>query len=110
MSLKKSIAEKPQYGMSYQDIAEGNKDGLVKFYLPKPIFIKDCNQGIRLKPLHTCSSCQWSGDETHFITKILSIMYRPKHENIQAFKQIKCPKCHNLVTIIFETLDGSIAK
>ncbi len=37
-------------------------------------------------------------------------MYRPKHDNIQAFKQIKCPKCHNLVTIIFETLDGSVAK
>ena len=63
-----------------------------------------------MKPLYTCSSCQWSGDEAHFATKILSIMYRPKHENIQAFKQIKCPKCHNLVTIIFETLDGSIVK
>ncbi|MFA6600239.1 MAG: hypothetical protein WC352_02015 [Candidatus Omnitrophota bacterium] len=44
------------------------------------------------------------------MTKILSIMYRPKHENIQAFKQIKCPKCHNLVTIIFETLDGKMVK
>ncbi len=63
-----------------------------------------------MQPLYTCSSCHWSGDETHFITKILSIMYRPKNENIQAFKQIKCPKCHNLVTIIFETLDGSMAK
>ena len=52
-------------------------------------------------------SAKIAGD---IITKILSIMYRPKHENIQAFKQIKCPKCHNLVTIIFETLDGSVAK
>lgn len=58
-----------------------------------------------MKPIFTCSSCQWSGCENHFITKILSIMYRPKHDNIQAFKQIKCPKCQNLVTIIFETLD-----
>lgn len=37
-------------------------------------------------------------------------MYRPKHDNVQAFKQIKCPKCSNLVTIIFETLDGTLAK
>ncbi len=37
-------------------------------------------------------------------------MYRSKHDNIQAFKQIKCPKCNNLVTIIFETLDGPVAK
>ncbi len=65
---------------------------------------------IPLKPLYTCSSCSWSGNESSFVTKILSIMYRPKHDNIQAFKQIKCPKCHNLVTIIFETLDGSVAK
>ncbi len=64
----------------------------------------------RLKPLYHCSSCQWSGDETNFVTKILSIMYRPKQDNIQAFKQIKCPKCHNLVTIIFETLDGTLTK
>ena len=44
------------------------------------------------------------------MTKILSIMYRPKHDNIQAFKQIKCPKCQSLVTIIFETLSGSTVK
>jgi len=57
---------------------------------------------------YTCSSCSWSGDESRFTTKILSIIYRPKHNNIQAFKQIKCPNCNNLVTIIFETLDGSV--
>jgi len=67
-------------------------------------------EDLPLKPLYSCSSCQWSGNEASFVTKILSIMYRPKHDNIQAFKQIKCPKCHNLVTIVFETLDGSIAK
>ncbi len=37
-------------------------------------------------------------------------MYRPKHDAIQAFKQIKCPKCRALVTIVFETLDGTLAK
>jgi len=37
-------------------------------------------------------------------------MYRPKHDNIQAFKQIKCPKCRSLVTIVFETLDGTLTK
>ncbi|HCM42411.1 MAG TPA: hypothetical protein DIS66_03755 [Candidatus Omnitrophica bacterium] len=63
-----------------------------------------------MKANYQCQSCQYSGDESHFETKILSIMYRPKHDNVQAFKQIKCPQCHNLVTIIFETLDGSIAK
>jgi len=63
-----------------------------------------------MKPQYTCSSCEHSGDESRFITKVLSIMYRPKHDNIQAFKQIKCPKCSNLVTIIFETLDGTLAK
>lgn len=68
------------------------------------------HENIPLKPLYTCSSCSWSGNESSFVTKILSIMYRPKHDNIQAFKQVKCPKCHNLVTIIFETLDGSVAK
>lgn len=59
---------------------------------------------------YVCSACQWSGEENKFVTKILSIMYRSKHDNIQAFKQIKCPKCNNLVTIIFETLDGPVAK
>ncbi len=63
-----------------------------------------------MKDSYVCSTCQWAGEETKFSTKILSIMYRPKHDNIQAFKQIKCPKCHNLVTIVFETLDGSLAK
>lgn len=63
-----------------------------------------------MKAKYTCSSCELNGDESKFITKVLSIMYRPKHDNIQAFKQIKCPKCNNLVTIIFETLDGSMAK
>ena len=62
------------------------------------------------KSTYNCSSCHWSGDESQFSTKILSIMYRPKHENIQAFKQIKCPKCRALVTIVFETLDGTLAK
>ena len=61
-----------------------------------------------MKESYVCSSCQWTGDESKFSTKILSIMYRPKHDNIQAFKQIKCPKCHNLVTIVFETLDGTL--
>jgi len=63
-----------------------------------------------MKSAYSCPACQWSGSEASFVTKILSIMYRPKHDNIQAFKQIKCPKCHNLVTIIFETLDGTIVK
>lgn len=63
-----------------------------------------------MKPLYTCSNCHWSGDESHFEVKLLSIMYRPKHENIQAFRQIKCPKCANLVTIIFETLDAEMRK
>ena len=58
---------------------------------------------------YTCSACDWSGNEGMFKTKILSIIYRPKHNNIQAFKQIKCPKCNNLVTIVFETLDGTLA-
>jgi len=59
---------------------------------------------------YLCSSCHWEGSEHKFSTKILSIMYRAKDDNIQAFKQIKCPKCNNLVTIIFETLDGPVAK
>ena len=63
-----------------------------------------------MKPTYTCSSCDWTGEESRFITKVLSIMYRPRYDNIQAFKQIKCPKCNNLVTIIFETLDGSLTK
>ena len=63
-----------------------------------------------MKSAYVCQACQWSGSENTFVTKVLSIMYRPKHDNIQAFKQIKCPKCHNLVTIIFETLDGTIVK
>ena len=63
-----------------------------------------------VKPLYTCSGCHWAGDEGQFLTKILSIMYRPRHENIQAFKQIKCPKCQSLVTIIFETLSGTTVK
>lgn len=63
-----------------------------------------------MKANYACQSCNYSGAEDHFDTKILSIMYRPKHDNIQAFKQIKCPKCHSLVTIVYETLDGSIAK
>lgn len=63
-----------------------------------------------MKQTYACTSCQWSGEEAKFSTKILSIMYRPKHDNIQAFKQIKCPRCHSLVTIVFETLDGAVPK
>ena len=63
-----------------------------------------------MQPTYACSACQWSGEENKFVTKILSIMYRPRHENIQAFKQIKCPKCQSLVTIIFETLSGTTVK
>ena len=63
-----------------------------------------------MQPTYACSACQWSGEENKFVTKILSIMYRSKHDNIQAFKQIKCPHCHNLVTIIFETLDSSLIR
>lgn len=65
-------------------------------------------KGADVKSTYQCPNCNWNGSETQFITRILSIMYRPKHDNIQAFKQIKCPECHNLVTIIFETLDGSL--
>ena len=75
----------------------------LKFPLPRPMHPY-------VKPLYTCSGCHWAGDESQFQTKILSIMYRPKHENIQAFKQIKCPKCQSLVTIIFETLSGTTVK
>ena len=63
-----------------------------------------------MKTSYKCSACEWKGDESRFVTKVLSIMYRSKHDNIQAFKQIKCPKCNNLVTIIFETLDGTVTK
>ncbi|MDD5085067.1 MAG: hypothetical protein PHE61_03370 [Candidatus Omnitrophica bacterium] len=62
-----------------------------------------------IRTTYTCSACEWTGEESSFVTKVLSIMYRPKHDNIQAFKQIKCPKCNNLVTIVFETLDSSMA-
>ncbi len=58
---------------------------------------------------YRCSGCSFNGEESKFSTKILSIMYRPKQENIQAFKQIKCPKCRALVTIVFETLDANLA-
>jgi len=64
--------------------------------------------GEMTKPSYTCSACRWAGEESKFSTKILSIMYRPKQENIQAFKQIKCPQCRSLVTIVFETLDASL--
>ena len=60
------------------------------------------------KTTYSCPACQCEGDESKFTSKILSIMYRPKHDNIQAFKQIKCPKCRSLVTIVFETLDGTL--
>lgn len=56
------------------------------------------------KALYQCQSCQFNGPEDDFNTKLLSIMYRPKHDNFQSFRQVKCPKCDNLVTIIFETL------
>lgn len=58
-----------------------------------------------IKALLCCKICNWNGYEEHFIVKILTIIYRPKNDNIQAFRQIKCPKCHNLITIIFETLE-----
>lgn len=58
-----------------------------------------------MKSLYKCSSCDYEGDEKDFETKILSIMYRPKNDCIQAFKQIKCRHCHALVTIIFHTLE-----
>lgn len=50
------------------------------------------------------------GAETKFFIKILSMMYRPRYDNIQSFRRIQCPKCSNLVTIVFETLDCSYKK
>lgn len=58
-----------------------------------------------MNPIFSCRECKLTGEENRFVVKIISIMYRPKHENIQAFKSIKCPNCHQLVTIIYETLD-----
>lgn len=74
------------------------------------VIVNSLSRRKEVKPTYTCSSCDWSGEESRFITKVLSIMYRPRYDNIQAFKQIKCPKCNNLVTIIFETLDSSYTK
>lgn len=54
--------------------------------------------------VYKCSGCSWESSEKLFEVKILSIMYRPKTDTIQSFKQIKCPKCHSLVNIIFENL------
>lgn len=63
-----------------------------------------------MKQTYYCQSCNFTGDEHEFKTKLLSMMYRPKYDNIQAFKKVECPKCKNIVTIIFETLDGSLQR
>lgn len=57
---------------------------------------------------YTCGSCRWDGGQDRFTLKLLSIMFRWKHDSFQAFYQIICPKCQNLVTIIFNTMDASV--
>lgn len=37
-------------------------------------------------------------------------MYRQKFETIQLFKQIICPNCLNLVTIVFEEMKASYGR
>lgn len=58
----------------------------------------------------TCPSCNFRDEEKNFHKKLLSIQWREKHDNIQAFIQIKCPKCHSLVTIVFETFNNPQTK
>jgi len=56
------------------------------------------------KQPYQCSSCHLEGSWRVFTEKILSILWRPKTDRLEAFVQIKCPKCSNMVTIIFEKL------
>jgi len=65
-------------------------------------------ESVMSEPYYTCNLCQWNGSDRHFIIKVRSIMYRSKHDNIQMFSNITCPKCHNVVTIVFETLDCEV--
>lgn len=57
-----------------------------------------------VKSVYTCSACQLKAHEDVFIVKVISILWREKHETIQAYKQVRCPQCMALVTIIFETI------
>ena|SRR3990167_5553701 len=52
-----------------------------------------------------CVRCQHFGDESRFVLRVLSIMYRPKSDTVQAFKMLKCPVCRETVSIIFESLE-----
>lgn len=52
----------------------------------------------------TCLYCGWQGPEEQAESVILSIMYRTQYDDIQAFKQFRCPRCNNLIAIIFEIL------
>lgn len=61
-----------------------------------------------MKTSYECANCQWVGDKSKFEEKILSIMWRPQHDIMHGFVQIKCPKCHNLISVVFETLDENL--
>ena len=56
-------------------------------------------------PTYTCERCRWSGEEEKFIVKPISIMCPARSKNIQAFVQIRCPRCNYLVTIILEKVE-----
>lgn len=51
-----------------------------------------------------CKTCNFYYTEDQVVEKILSIMYRQKYDDIQAFNQIKCRTCRTLLTIISETV------
>lgn len=63
------------------------------------------SENMRPWPKYECSFCGLIAFESEFDVRVLSIMYRHKENSIQAFRQIKCSECSNLVTIVFETIE-----
>ena len=59
---------------------------------------------------YICSQCNVSGEAKIFDMKVLSIIYRPKHENFQALIMIICKRCSNIVNSSFESFDAKIGK
>lgn len=60
--------------------------------------------------VYPCGSCGWNGSVENCVVQVLSIIFHPKNDCFQSFRSVKCPKCKNLITIIFETISGSSEK
>jgi len=56
--------------------------------------------------VYQCEQCAFTGNETYFTIKVLSVIYRTNYKQMHEFSSVKCPSCYNLITILFQVFQG----